>query len=46
MVKSFFVAFVAFASVFASVWRKKHPEKMCTNLNIFATWILQKGLLA
>jgi hypothetical protein len=27
-VKSFFLASVAFVSVFVSVWREKHPEKM------------------
>ena len=36
-VKSFFVALAGFVSVFVSVWRKKHPEKMCVSLNIFET---------
>ena len=42
-VKSFFLALVAVASVFASVWRKKYPEKWCAILNIFEIEILQKG---
>ena len=42
MVKSFFLALVAFVSVFVSVWQKKHLEKMCVNLNIFETRIPQK----
>ena len=37
MVKSFFLALVAFVSVFVSVWRKKHPENMCVILNAFET---------
>ena len=36
-VKSFFLTFVAIASVFASVWRKKLPEKRCAILNKFET---------
>ena len=43
MVKSFFVAVATFVSVFVSVWRKKHPEKICVILNIYETRILQKG---
>ncbi len=43
MVKSFFLAFEAFVSVYVSVWRKKHPEKMCAILNFFETPFLQKG---
>jgi hypothetical protein len=39
MVKSFFLVLVAFVSV----WREKHPEKMCVILNIFETRILHKG---
>lgn len=34
-VKSFFVALMTVASVFASVWQKIHPEKVCVILNIF-----------
>ena len=42
-VKSFFVALATFVSVFVSVWREKHPEKVCAMLNTFETRILQKG---
>jgi len=38
-VKSFFVAF----TTFVSVWQEKHPEKMCAFLNVFETQTLQKG---
>ena len=41
-VKSFFVGSEGFVSVFVSVWRKKHPEKMCVILNIFEIRIPQK----
>jgi len=37
MVKSFFLALVVVASVFASVWRKKYSEKLCVSLNICET---------
>ena len=43
MVKSFFVGFEGFVSVFVSVWRKKHPEKVCVIPNIFETRIPQKA---
>jgi len=32
------------ASVFASVWRKNHPEKMCVILNISETQVAQLSL--
>ncbi len=36
-VKSFFLTLVTIASVFASVWSKKLPEKRCAILNKFET---------
>ena len=37
MVKSFFLALMTVASVFASVWRKKQPEKVSIILHTFET---------
>jgi hypothetical protein len=36
-VKSFFLALVVVASVLASVWQKKYPEKVCVTPNISET---------
>ena len=46
VVKSFFYVCVAVASVFASVWRKNYPEKMCVILNISEIEVRQLAFAA